>query len=81
MEPECGEDLFLFFFFSLHLNLRGKIPKIRTKICKHYLNLGPKFQTEREPVCGEDLFWSTHGILFRTHLVRSERERCLQQIQ
>ena len=65
MEPECGEDLFL-IFFSLHLNLRGKIPK---------------FRTEREPSWGEAFFWSSPGILFRAHQASFERERCLQQIQ
>ena len=24
IEPECGEDLFFFFFFGLHLNLGAK---------------------------------------------------------
>ena len=65
MEPECGEDL---FFFNLHLNLRGKIPK---------------FQTEREPGCGEDLFLelTRHFIPHQAHQASSERKRCLQQIQ
>ena len=89
MEPECGEDFFL-FFFSLHLNLRGKIPKLRTKICTLHLNLGPKFRNSRlkenqvaapKNQLQKDLFWSSHGLLFRAHQANSERERCLQQIQ
>ena len=84
MEPECGEDLFLFFFFSLYLNLRGKIPKFRTNICELYLNLGPKLRNSKlkdNQVTAKTFFWSSHGILFRAHQTSSERERCLQQIQ
>ena len=74
MEPECGEDLFL-FFFSLHLNLRGKIPKLWTKICKLHLNLGPKFRNSKlkENQFAAKTFFGAHTAFYFAHTKQALR--------